>query len=208
MVISMKKTIVIIVSILLLTGCRNDLSTGKGISSGNTIEKVIDAQINQGQQTNETEIAVTETVAEIANIETQDMENENVETESVNPEDQTTVDYDLTQMSSDMVYATVYQLMVKPDEYVGKTFRIDGNFYATYYEPTQKYYFYCVIQDATACCAQGLEFVWDDGTHVYPDEYPEDNAEVIIEGTFETYREEGDASLYCRLADATLEKYE
>ena len=118
----MKKRIVIIVSILLLTGCRNDLSTG----------------------------------------------NENVEAESVNPEDQTTVDYDLTQMSSDMVYATVYQLMVKPDEYVGKTFRIDGNFYATYYEPTQKYYFYCVIQDATACCAQGLEFLWDDGTHVYP----------------------------------------
>ncbi len=203
----MKKRIVIIVSILLLTGCRNDLSTGKGISGGNTVEKVIDAQINQEQQTNETETAVTETVAEITNTETQDMENENVEAERVNPEDQTTVDYDLTQMSSDMVYATVYQLMVKPDEYVGKTFRIDGNFYATYYEPTQKYYFYCVIQDATACCAQGLEFVWDDGTHVYPDEYPEDNAEVIIEGTFETYREE-DASLYCRLADATLEKYE
>lgn len=203
----MKKRIVIIVSILLLTGCRNDMSTGKGISGGNTVEKVIDAQINQEQQTNETETAVTETVAEITNTETQDMENENVEAERVNPEDQTTVDYDLTQMSSDMVYATVYQLMVKPDEYVGKTFRIDGNFYATYYEPTQKYYFYCVIQDATACCAQGLEFVWDDGTHVYPDEYPEDNAEVIIEGTFETYREE-DTSLYCRLADATLEKYE
>ena len=204
----MKKRIVIIVSILLLTGCRNDLSTGKGISGGNTVEKVIDAQINQEQQTNETETAVTETVAEITNTETQDMENENVEAERVNPEDQTTVDYDLTQMSSDMVYATVYQLMVKPDEYVGKTFRIDGNFYATYCEPTQKYYFYCVIQDATACCAQGLEFVWDDGTHVYPDEYPEDNAEVIIEGTFETYREEGDASLYCRLADAMLENYE
>ncbi len=150
----MKKRIVIIVSILLLTGCRNDLSTGKGISGGNTVEKVIDAQINQEQQTNETETAVTETVAEITNTETQDMENENVEAESVNPEDQTTVDYDLTQMSSDMVYATVYQLMVKPDE------------------------------------------------------YPEDNAKVIIEGTFETYREEGDASLYCRLADATLEKYE
>lgn len=164
----MKKRIVIIVSILLLTGCRNDLSTRKGISGGNTVEKVIDAQINQEQQTNETETAVTETVAEITNTETQDMENENVEAESVNPEDQTTVDYDLT----------------------------------------QKYYFYCVIQDATACCAQGLEFVWDDGTHVYPDEYPEDNAEVIIEGTFETYREEEDASLYCRLADATLEKYE
>ena len=124
MVISMKETIVIIVSILLLTGCRNDLSTGKGISSGNTVEKVIDAQINQGQQTNETEIAVTETVAEIANTETQDMENENVETESVNPEDQTTVDYDLTQMSSDMVYATVFQMVNSPEQYENKSFKI------------------------------------------------------------------------------------
>ena len=116
-----------------------------------------------------------------------------------------TVDYDLTQMSSDLVYATVYQMMVTPEEYEGKTFRIDGNFYATYYEATKKYYFYCVIQDATACCAQGMEFVWGDGTHIYPEEYPEDNAEIVVEGIFETYREEGEDNLYCRLSDATLQ---
>ena len=69
---------------------------------------------------------------------------------------------------------------------------------------TKKYYFYCVIQDATACCAQGLEFIWDDGTHSYPEEYPEDAQEIMVEGTFETYREEGDDSLYCRLKDASL----
>ena len=117
-----------------------------------------------------------------------------------------TVDYDLTQMSSDMVYATVYQMMVMPEEYEGKTFRIDGNFYATYYEATKKYYFYCVIQDATACCAQGMEFVWEDGSHIYPDEYPEDNAEIVVEGTFETYKEEGNQNLYCRLSDAILQQ--
>lgn len=62
-----------------------------------------------------------------------------------------TVDYDLTQMSSDMVYATVYQMMiVTPEEHEGKTFRIDGNFYTTITK-LQKYYFYCIIQDATAC---------------------------------------------------------
>ena len=70
---------------------------------------------------------------------------------------------------------------------------------------TKKYYFYCVIQDATACCAQGMEFVWGDGTHIYPEEYPEDNAEIVVEGIFETYREEGEDNLYCRLSDATLQ---
>ena len=50
-----------------------------------------------------------------------------------------------------------------------------------------------------------MEFVWDDGSHAYPDEYPEENADVIVEGTFETYTESGDSNLYCRLKDASME---
>lgn len=50
-----------------------------------------------------------------------------------------------------------------------------------------------------------MEFVWGDGTHIYPEEYPEDNAEIVVEGIFEAYREEGDGNLYCRLSDATLQ---
>lgn len=74
-----------------------------------------------------------------------------------------------------------------------------------YYEPTEKYYHYCIIQDALACCAQSMEFVWGDGRRVYPDEYPEENAEIMVQGTFETYREDGDDNLYFQLKDATLE---
>ena len=116
-----------------------------------------------------------------------------------------TVDYDLTEMSSDMVYAMVYQMMMEPEKYEGKTFRMEGIYYTVYSEDTKKYYHYCIIQDATACCAQGMEFVWDDGSHAYPDEYPEENADVIVEGTFETYTESGDSNLYCRLKDASME---
>lgn len=116
-----------------------------------------------------------------------------------------TIDYDLTTMGSDMVYATVYQLMMSPDDYIGKTIRMEGSYSATWYEPTAKYYHYCIIQDAMACCAQGMEFVWDDGSHVYPDEYPQENAKIVVTGVFETYREEGDSNLYCRLKDATME---
>ena len=200
---NLKKCMVLLLFILLITGCSNKKGTnGKGVNNTNSIEKVIDNQIANEDGKTET----TESEKASSDVES----NKGIEdtisgAENVRDTDET-VDYDLTQMSSDMVYATVYQMMVTPEEYEGKTFRIDGNFYATYYEATKKYYFYCIIQDATACCAQGMEFIWDDGSHIYPDEYPEDNAEIVVEGTFETYREDGDENLYCRLSDAILQQ--
>lgn len=200
---NLKKCMVLLLCILLITGCSNKKGTdGKGVNNTNSIEKVIDNQIANEDGKTET----TESEKASSDVESnKDTEDTISEAENVRDTDET-VDYDLTQMSSDMVYATVYQMMVTPEEYEGKTFRIDGNFYATYYEVTKKYYFYCIIQDATACCAQGMEFVWDDGSHIYPDEYPEDNAEIVVEGTFETYKEEGDSNMYCRLSDATLQQ--
>ena len=200
---NLKKCMVLFLCILLITGCSNKKSTdGKGVNNTNSVDKVIDNQIADEDRKNET----TESEEASSNVESnKDTEDTISGAEDVRNTDGT-VDYDLTQMSSDMVYATVYQMMVTPEEYEGKTFRIDGNFYATYYEATKKYYFYCVIQDATACCAQGMEFVWENGSHIYPDEYPEENAEIVVEGTFETYKEEGDQNLYCRLSDAILQQ--
>lgn len=200
---NLKKCMVLLLCILLITGCSNKKGTdGKGVNNTNSIEKVIDNQIANEDGKTET----TESEKASSDVESnKDTEDTISEAENVRDTDET-VDYDLTQMSNDMVYATVYQMMVTPEEYEGKTFRIDGNFYATYYEVTKKYYFYCIIQDATACCAQGMECVWDDGSHIYPDEYPEDNAEIVVEGTFETYKEEGDSNMYCRLSDATLQQ--
>ena len=200
---NLKKCMVLLLCILLITGCSNKKGTnGKGVNNTNSIEKVIDNQIANEDGKTET----TESEKASSDVESnKDIEDTISGAENVRDTDET-VDYDLTQMSSDMVYATVYQMMVTPEEYEGKTFRIDGNFYATYYEATKKYYFYCIIQDATACCAQGMEFIWDDGSHIYPDEYPEDNAEIVVEGTFETYREDGVENLYCRLSDAILQQ--
>ena len=112
------------------------------------------------------------------------------------------VDVDLTLMGSDLVYATVYQMMSKPEEYEGKTIRIEGKYYASYYPITDKYYNYCLIADALACCSQGLEFELGGGA-VYPGDYPADQSEVIVTGVFETYTEEaGQTFYYCRLRDA------
>lgn len=99
------------------------------------------------------------------------------------------VDVDLTALSSTMVYAEVYNMMTEPESYIGKAIKIRGLYYATYYEPTKQYYHFVVIQDATACCAQGLEFIWLE--HVYPNDFPEDETEIEITGVWESYEEEG-----------------
>lgn len=187
----LKKSIILITVILLMTGCGNKNNTSKKLASGNSVDEIINNQINT-TQANETQTSEADNVSKIDN------------TIKAGDSQTNDVDYDLTTMSSDMVYAIVYQIMVNPEQYEGKTFRIDGNFYATYYQPTQKYYYYCVIKDATACCSQGLEFVWEDGSHIYPDEYPSKGTDVIVEGTLETYKEDGDNNMYCRLINSSL----
>jgi len=56
-----------------------------------------------------------------------------------------------------------------------------------------------VIADATACCQQGLEFIWN-GAHAYPDDYPEQESEIEITGVFQSYQE-GSSTYYYLLVD-------
>ncbi len=96
---------------------------------------------------------------------------------------------DLTELSSVMVYAEVNNIMTTPDDYIGRTIRMDGLYYASYYEETGLYYHYVIVEDATACCQQGLEFMWAD--HIYPQDFPADDTRVEVEGVFRSYEELG-----------------
>ena len=109
-------------------------------------------------------------------------------------------DYDLSKMSSTMIYSTVYSMLTAPDDYVGKTVRVTGNFNVYHDDTTKKDYYAVLISDATACCQQGMEFDMGSG---YSD-YPPENALITVTGTFETYME-GKAK-YCQLAKATLKR--
>ena len=62
-------------------------------------------------------------------------------------------------------------------------------------------YHACIIPDATACCAQGIEFVWA-GEHYWPDDYPGDGADITVTGRLEIYEENGYS--YLHLVDAEL----
>lgn len=113
------------------------------------------------------------------------------------------VDYDLTTMDSDMVYATVFQITSHPEDYVGKTFQIEGIFSSSYADTLDRYFYYCIIKDALACCAQGLEFILSDSEELSPEDYPAEGTEIIVRGTLEAYTEPGFSVSYGRLVDAS-----
>lgn len=111
------------------------------------------------------------------------------------------IDLDLTTMSSTMVYSEVYNIMCYPDEYREKCIKMSGTCSIFEDLTTGQLYYACIIQDATQCCQQGIEFNLQD-SYIYPDDYPENGQEVTVVGIFETYAEDG--VLYCRLRDAVL----
>lgn len=110
-------------------------------------------------------------------------------------------DVDLTGLSSTMVYAQVSDMMTNPDSYKGKSVRAKGTFSYFKDDATGKEYFAVLVQDATACCAQGIEFVLK-GDYKYPDDYPEQDTEITVSGKFDCYTE-GEYS-YIQLLDADM----
>ena len=109
------------------------------------------------------------------------------------------VEIDMTKMNATMVYTQVSDMMTSPDDYLGKTVRMSGQF--AVYEGDMRNYYACVIADATACCAQGIEFVLD-GEYRYPEDYPKLGTEVTVVGVFDSYYE--GANRYIQLINAEL----
>lgn len=215
-------SILVLSMLLTVTGCGGASQTaGSRLNTQNAVDKVLNQKTGDGDVESKSSAgATTETTI------TTEMQT-TTETESAFATEPTSeptygqvvngdssviaqyksegVDVDLTLMGKDLIYATVYQMMSKPEEYEGKTIRIEGKYYASYYPVTDKYYNYCLIADALACCSQGLEFELG-GDAVYPDDYPADQSQVIVTGVFETYTEEaGQTFYYCRLKDAKYE---
>ncbi|MBQ9558194.1 MAG: hypothetical protein IJU94_06285, partial [Clostridia bacterium] len=102
-------------------------------------------------------------------------------------------------LSSTMVYSEVYNMMTEPEGYLGKVVKVKGPF--AVYEGESRNYYACIIEDATACCAQGMEFIPADEL-VYPEDFPPLETQLTVVGVFDTYKE-GD-NVYCQLLNAEL----
>ena len=118
------------------------------------------------------------------------------------------VDVDLTVLSSTMVYSEVYNMLYfYPENYYGKTVKMTGQFNVYQWVDESGVVadmpvaYACIISDATACCAEGVEFVLE-GDYTYPEDYPELGTEITVIGEFQPYEENG--MTWCHLVNAKM----
>ena len=212
----MKKRILLFVSIgiiLTITACNKE-QAGTKLQKQNVVEKAINAQVNKeiDEQVKKLEDEEKAATSSASNTEgqvvtengqvlgaTSDFEAKLEEAKRQEAVDG--IDYDLTTMGSDMVYATVYLLMTQPEDFEGKKFKMSGQYLSSFFEPTKKHYHYCFISDAAGCCSQGIEFATKKKLK-YPKDFPEDGTYIEVVGVFESYTEEG--KLYCHLKDSEM----
>lgn len=110
--------------------------------------------------------------------------------ETTTTPDPSKVDLDLTKMSATMIFSTMFDMLVMPEEYIEKNIKVKG-WFETYTDPqTGEMYYAVVVPDATACCQQGLEFVWK-GNHSYPDDFPKPGQDITVTGIYKMIENDG-----------------
>ena len=182
----MKKINVLILSTLLAVSL---------IACGNSSEKTSE---KKDKPANTYAVAdISDDLTAVDDIQLQEDESEESQPVAGDPN----VDVDLTVLSSTLIYSEVFNMVTTPTDYEGKTVKMEG-VCNMYQDPdTGKKYYACIVQDATQCCSQGLEFVLDENTYT-EDDYPKVGDDITIQGTFTTYEENGNT--YLTMLDSTL----
>ena len=194
-----------ILSVLLLSGCGGAGTADRTENTTAGVTDVIESGIKaadaaeDGQEEKEEDPSAPENEAVREKEEAPSEETGNQTEELAGRTEK--IDIDLTEMSSTMVYSEVYSMLAGPEDYIGKTVKMNGIFNYYHDVETGNYYFACIIRDATACCSQGIEFELTDD-YIYPDDYPEVGGDVSVIGVFDTYME--GEYLYCTLRNAVL----
>ena len=122
-------------------------------------------------------------------------------TESPAPE--VNIDVDLSRLSDTIAFAELNNMLENPDEHLGKIVKVRGVYFPSFFDETAHYYHFVVVGDAAACCQAGLEFIWN-GDHMYPEDYPQAEANIEIIGVFGMYEELGVSYKYLAVDDITV----
>ena len=188
-------------------GVKQDVTEETNIVKENVLESNSDNESEEtatdisDEKTEDTSAEPTGEVLEDVAITDSEDTNEEIKTSEGSDD----IDVDLTAISGILVYSEVYNMMSTPENYMGKKIKMEG-IYTIYFDNTYSTrYDACIVQDATACCATGIEFELPD-EYKYPDDYPEEGDIITVEGIFDTY-DEGSYT-YCTLRNASLLKVE
>ena len=117
----------------------------------------------------------------------------------------TKVDYDLSDYSFTMISSFFFQMLIEPETYENKTFKIKGKFqtFDNEEDPSALPYLSVIMNDVTMCCQEGIDFVWD-GEHKWPADYPEQDQEITIIGKYVVTETDGFTYNYILASDILL----
>ena len=115
------------------------------------------------------------------------------------------VDYDLSEMNFTMISSFFFQMLVESEKYENKIFKIKGKFQSFENEenPAALPYFSVIMNDATMCCQEGIDFVWE-GNHNWPADYPDQDQEITIIGKYIVSETDGFTYNYILASDILL----
>jgi len=172
----MKRSVtVLLILMLLLTGCGSAASSSKMSNDKSSISKSADTDnTNDALDTSNPSADIDDT-------------NESVLTKSEQSPnvDSSDIDVDITEK---MYVAYINEIYVNADDYIGQTIRIQGMFQAYTDENTGLTYYY-VYRTGPGCCGNdgsmcGFEFTWNGNI-------PKDNDWIEVVGNLRSYEEDG-----------------
>ena len=199
-------------ALLVLPGCTDSGAASHRQNAPSAVQTVLDSAVAASAVGGEAENvsgAENDAVDTASGAETDAVTPEEEEFDAslaYNPEEG--IDIDLTRLNSTMVFSEVNRMVYEPEEFLGKTVRMSGQFALAFgYDEDgevnpEQVYFACVIPDALACCSSGIEFERA-GEYQYPGDYPDEGDDITVTGVFEMYEEYG--LEYFHLADAVME---
>ena len=190
-----RKILVLFGIVICLSGCGTQTTSNKAyVNNQTTVSQVIEQQTQNDTTNTDTQDISNDT--SISAIDVSSVVGSTVEKEY------DSVDIDLSSMSSSLVYSEVLNMMTTPTDYIGKTVKMTGTLVSMVDEVDNNTYLACIIQDATACCAQGIEF--QPLEKDLEDSNLYDNQEITVVGTFDEYQIEDNT--YYTLKDARIIK--
>lgn len=126
--------------------------------------------------------------------------------------EQPNVDLDLTKFSANMIYAEIYNMELSPEDYKGKIIKLTGEYVHFPKDvdqngnPTSEEEVYaCMIRDAMACCATGIEFIPEKDSSFWTNA-PEDGSEITITGLCDIFLDESGLFTVIQLNNATVKE--
>ncbi len=128
------------------------------------------------------------------------------------PAEQRRIDIDLTGFSPNMLYAEVSNMGLSPEDYKGKIIRLTGEFAHFPKDvdengnPTStEEIFVCMISDAMACCASGIEFIPEKESSFWASP-PEVGSKITITGLCDIFLDESGWFTVIQLDNAAVEQ--